>query len=239
MATQFSEADSAARKAASVLRDHILAGHEGEYLGSESELLERLGISRPTFRQAARLLEHEQLLVIKRGVGGGFYSRRPSIHTVANSAALYLHFKAATMADIFQSSRPLTEELVRQAVKCSDETLKKEMSDLVEQSKLISSLQAFFQVEEQFMSLLGRMCSNPVANLFIAILYQFGIRQKSMGFFLRYPERRAQWEENRVGIMNAILLGQEGDAVSLASFRGELLMSWVNAHEHEQDALYQ
>src|SRR5690554_8119325 len=90
MATQFSEADSAARKAASVLRDHILAGHEGEYLGSESELLERLGISRPTFRQAARLLEHEQLLVIKRGVGGGFYSRRPSIHTVANSAALYL-----------------------------------------------------------------------------------------------------------------------------------------------------
>src|SRR5690554_6008340 len=108
MATQFSEADSAARKAASVLRDHILAGHEGEYLGSESEVVERLGIRRPSFRQGARILEDGELLVIKRGGGGGFFSRRPSIHSVSYSAALFLPFKAGNIAGIFPSPRPLT-----------------------------------------------------------------------------------------------------------------------------------
>jgi len=50
---------SAAHRAAHALREDILAREDGELLGSEDELMERLGVSRPTLRQAARLLEHE------------------------------------------------------------------------------------------------------------------------------------------------------------------------------------
>ena len=54
-----------------VLRDEILELGDGDWLGSEDGVLERLRISRPTLRQAARVLEAEELLVVKRASTGG------------------------------------------------------------------------------------------------------------------------------------------------------------------------
>lgn len=65
-----------------MLRDEILQRDDGEWLGWEDDLVERLGVSRPTLRQAARLLEAEELLVVKRGTNGGLFARRPTTDTV-------------------------------------------------------------------------------------------------------------------------------------------------------------
>jgi len=57
---------SAPHETATVLREEILAyeGEEEEWLlGSEDEVLGQLGVSRPTLRQASRILEQEQLLL--------------------------------------------------------------------------------------------------------------------------------------------------------------------------------
>jgi len=51
---------SAGERAAQQLRQEILECGEGTLLGSEDELMKQFGISRPTLRQTARLLEHEQ-----------------------------------------------------------------------------------------------------------------------------------------------------------------------------------
>ena len=52
-------------------------GHFEARLPTERELESRYGVSRPTLRQAAALVGQEQLLHVRRGVGGGYFARRP------------------------------------------------------------------------------------------------------------------------------------------------------------------
>lgn len=71
---------------ARALRNDALRKPEGSLIGSEEELVERYGVSRPTLRQAASLVAQEQLVHVRRGVGGGYFTRRPDSHSVAHMA---------------------------------------------------------------------------------------------------------------------------------------------------------
>jgi DNA-binding FadR family transcriptional regulator len=55
------------------LRNRIIRGElpEGTMLPSEHDLIRQFGVSRPTLREAIRVLESEQLLEITRGLHGG------------------------------------------------------------------------------------------------------------------------------------------------------------------------
>ena len=106
----------AVRIASNQLREEILrADMPGEFLGSEEDLINRLSISRPTFRQVARLLELEQLLTIKRGPGGGFFSRRPSFQGIVHQATVCLVAHKATVAHLMSVGRQLICEAAVQA----------------------------------------------------------------------------------------------------------------------------
>src|SRR5438128_10233608 len=62
----------AAQVARRIENDIIDAGWPvGAVLGSESELLERYGVSRAVLREAVRLVEHHPVAVMRRGPGGG------------------------------------------------------------------------------------------------------------------------------------------------------------------------
>jgi DNA-binding FadR family transcriptional regulator len=86
---------------ASQLREEVLAAPAGAFLGSEAELVGRFDVSRPTFRQAAKLLEQEQLLVVKPGIRGGYFSRQPDSAAVAHMTNLYLQSRNATVEHVF------------------------------------------------------------------------------------------------------------------------------------------
>ena len=55
------------------LRRRILRGElvENDALPSESALMQRFGVSRPTLREAFRVLESESLISVRRGAHGG------------------------------------------------------------------------------------------------------------------------------------------------------------------------
>jgi GntR family transcriptional repressor for pyruvate dehydrogenase complex len=111
---------SAVRRAAAAIRQLVLACKDGALLGSKSEMLQRIGTSRPTFRQAAKLVEQEQLLLIKRGIGGGFFARRPASSGVAHMAAVYLHARRATVEDVIRAARPVFADIARNAAMRAD-----------------------------------------------------------------------------------------------------------------------
>ena len=68
----------AAELVADKLRRRIVRGElkEGDKLPAESTLIEALGVSRPTMREAFRILEVESLITVSRGARGGAFLQR-------------------------------------------------------------------------------------------------------------------------------------------------------------------
>ena len=102
------------------LRTQIQASPTGAYLGSEAEILRRLGVSSPTLRQAARLLEQQQLLSVARGKGGGYFGRRPDGGATTRAAALYLESVGTPISQVRSASLPLLIEAVRLAARSTN-----------------------------------------------------------------------------------------------------------------------
>jgi DNA-binding GntR family transcriptional regulator len=101
--------------AAGELRAIVLAEEPGALLGSEEALVARLGVSRSTVRQVARLLEREGLLRVRRGINGGYYGARPSIGTVESAVGTYLDTLGMDAEDLATVATLLWVETMRRA----------------------------------------------------------------------------------------------------------------------------
>jgi DNA-binding FadR family transcriptional regulator len=60
-------------------------------------------ISRPTLREAFRILESEGLITVRRGARGGARVQEPSADVVARYAGLVLQHRGATVADVLEA----------------------------------------------------------------------------------------------------------------------------------------
>ena len=99
------------------LRALIIAGElsEGDSLGHEPDLVERFGVSRPSLREALRILEAEGLITVVRGVRGGVVVHQPDERTTARSAAMVLQARNVPLADVFEARAQL-EPLAAKAI---------------------------------------------------------------------------------------------------------------------------
>lgn len=96
----------AAEIAVAALRRRVILGllAEGDALPSEDDLLVELGVSKPTLRQAIRILESESLVTVRRGAHGGIHVSVPRVETAAGYAATVLEYRGATTADLFEAA---------------------------------------------------------------------------------------------------------------------------------------
>lgn len=87
------------------LRRQIVRGElrAGESLPAENALTEVYGVSRPTLREAFRILETEQLITVRRGARGGATVHAPEASMVARYAALVLEHDGVSLADICEA----------------------------------------------------------------------------------------------------------------------------------------
>jgi len=99
------------------LRAMIVSGRlsEGDSLGREPELVERFGVSRPSLREALRILEAENLITVVRGVRGGVIVHEPDERMTARTASLVLRARNVSLADVFEA-RSLLEPLAARAI---------------------------------------------------------------------------------------------------------------------------
>jgi GntR family transcriptional repressor for pyruvate dehydrogenase complex len=92
--------ESAAQQIAGQIRAAMLGGdlEAGQRLPSELELAERYGVSRPTVREAMRLLSSEGLVRATRGAAGGTFTALPAPDAVAESLSetIELWFRAGS-----------------------------------------------------------------------------------------------------------------------------------------------
>jgi DNA-binding FadR family transcriptional regulator len=90
---------------ASNLRNRIVRGQlaEGEMLPSERELVQQFGTSRPTLREAIRILESERLVSVSRGLHGGARVRKPSAEVASRYVELILQARGISLADVYKT----------------------------------------------------------------------------------------------------------------------------------------
>ncbi|WP_426573938.1 FadR/GntR family transcriptional regulator [Aquihabitans sp. McL0605] len=97
------------------LRHLIVTGEldEGDPLGNEPDLIERFGVSRPSMREALRILETEGLISVRRGVLGGVFVHRPDRRQTARTVALVLQARNVSLADVFEARTIIEPAAVR------------------------------------------------------------------------------------------------------------------------------
>src|SRR6202007_308871 len=85
---------------AAKLREMILSREPDACVGSLHEVAQQLGVGVVTVQQAARILEHEGLLEVRRGPGGGYYGKRPDEAALERSMAAYLRVHGSASQEV-------------------------------------------------------------------------------------------------------------------------------------------
>lgn len=92
---------------ADTLRRMIISGElaAGDNLPPEPELMERMGVSRPTLREALRVLESESLIRPRPGSRSGAEVCAPSVEVAARYMGFVLQYTGVTLEDLLRARR--------------------------------------------------------------------------------------------------------------------------------------
>lgn len=119
-------APKAAAQIADRLRGQIVRGEfpPGEMLPSEKHMVVELGVSRPTLREAFRILESEGLITVLTGARGGPQVRLPDLSVASRHIGLYLQTRGTTLEDLMEAREEFESCCVRLlAQRCTREGL--------------------------------------------------------------------------------------------------------------------
>ena len=94
---------------ADALRQRILDGHlaDGELLANQENLLSEFAVSRPSLREALRILEAEGLITVRRGNVGGAVVHQPQARHAAYTLALVLQARQVPLDDVGNALKQL------------------------------------------------------------------------------------------------------------------------------------
>lgn len=92
---------------AAQLRRQVVRGtvKPGDKLPPETRLMEQFGVSRPTIREAFRILETEGLIVVRPGSRGGAQVAVPDQVAAARYVGLLLQLAGATIDDVYEARK--------------------------------------------------------------------------------------------------------------------------------------
>jgi DNA-binding FadR family transcriptional regulator len=222
----------AVRVAVAQLRRDCIAREPGTQLGQEDELLERYGISRPTLRQAAALVGQEQLLLIRRGPGGGYFAHRPEISSVSHMAAIFLQLQHTTMAEILLSTSTIRGELAPLAATNLSEEASHELEDFVTSDEAIADddydFIRFLRAELQQNDIVGRASGNRVLHLYMQISLELvSTLSKEEDILFNHPSRFLEWRHQRNRMLRSIL-NHDADIARIEANRlGAMILQWL------------
>jgi DNA-binding FadR family transcriptional regulator len=169
------------KKAAQAIADHIRAligsGElvQGDALPPEAVLLEQFHVSKPTLREAFRILEAESLLETRQGAGGGVFVTRPDLTVASRHIGLYLQLSNTTIADVF-AAHELVEPIAVRLLALSHTD--KDIADLraaIDEIKALAltarpSSQAWSAASYRFHEMLWDRCGNNTVAAQISVL---------------------------------------------------------------------
>jgi len=163
----------AAELIADSIRRQITLGklREGEPLPAESKLMTQFGVSRPTLREAFRILETDGLILVRRGAGGGARVRLPQDSTAARTFGMLLQIRGATLQEVLQTRTiiepPLASQLAINRTNADVETLR---AHIALERESIEDFEKFGMATAMLHELLVKHAGNTVLALMVGML---------------------------------------------------------------------
>ncbi|HXY94335.1 MAG TPA: GntR family transcriptional regulator [Acidimicrobiia bacterium] len=184
------------------LRSMIVTGelHDGESLGRESDLVERFGVSRPSLREALRILEAEGLILVVRGVRGGVVVRQPDERFTARNAALVLQYRNTTLADVHEARSIIEPAAARMLASARDRrAAADELRGLIDaQRDVIDDPVAFGKANAEFHERLVALAGNQTLEIVAEMLNE--IVERAVTAVSQSPPAKSSLAVRRRGI---------------------------------------
>jgi len=160
------------------IEDEIIADGwvVGRVVGSESDLVERYGVSRAVFREAMRIVDHHGVAEMRRGPGGGLVVAAPDLGAMVRAVSLQLHHEKISSEQVLEARRALELEVARLAAKRitaeGRARLEAFLADEEQQIKLTRAGQRARGdlPSHDFHILLADLCGNPAMRLFVQMV---------------------------------------------------------------------
>lgn len=166
---------------AAELRRHIVTGRlkPGDKLHPENVLQNEFAISRPTMREALRLLEAESLISITRGKHGGARVTAIDLGAVADQVGVFLQLAGTTLEDVWLARTVIEPPALGLLAASGDEIALAALEANIARARDAArdDLMGYADLSAEFSMLITRHCGNRTIHLMASLIYDIIRRQ--------------------------------------------------------------
>jgi DNA-binding FadR family transcriptional regulator len=169
----------AAEIIAQAIRRRIVLGElvEGSALPIEADMMAQFDVSRPTLREAIRLLEAEGLVRVLRGAKGGVRICTPQEESTAQTLGFLLQFRGATLAEVLEARAFLEPRLAaRLAGAATAEDIQALRDHVAHEAAVIEDFDRFGRATAEFHRLLVQRAGNVALAVIVSMLDDIFVR---------------------------------------------------------------
>ncbi len=205
---------------AGTLRRMVVEGtlKDGDFLPNEAELMTHFGVSRPTLREAVRVLESERLVEVRRGSRTGARVRVPGAEIVARPAGLLLELSGATVADLLTAKSGI-EPMAARLLAASGSTdaydkLERMLADDIPagwQSGQLAEATGAFHLR------VVQLSGNATLSIVAGMLHEITVRHTAFVFNERRPVSKDDYDKLTRSYRRLLKLMRAGDAAGAES----------------------
>jgi DNA-binding FadR family transcriptional regulator len=145
---------------------------EGDALLPESDLMAEFGVSRPTLREAFRILESEGLITVTRGSRGGARVHAPAVSSVARYAGLYLQYKGTPLEDVVAARALVEPPAARTLARRNQPTDCERLRSLIEEERVVEDdPKRISELLTRFHELIMELAGSDTLSLVVGMLH--------------------------------------------------------------------
>jgi DNA-binding FadR family transcriptional regulator len=224
----------AAEIAAAELRRQIVTGRlrPGDKLHPESILQTEFNISRPTLREALRLLESESLITISRGKHGGARVISLDLGAAARQVGVFLQIGGTTLHDVWLARTVIEPPAAALLAAIRNPVALAELEANIEEARVAAKndLLRYADLSAEFSLLITKHCGNKTLHLLASLIYDI-IRKQHEHVTARTLSKASVDKLRQESIrsrVKALSLLRAGKATALETF-------WRSHLEHMRD----
>lgn len=164
----------AAELVASTLRRQIVSGElkQDDALPSEALIMQQFQVSRPTLREAFRILESESLIHVRRGARGGARVQVPDGDVAARYVGYVLEYRGTAMADVYHARAELEVPLARLlAENAKPKQVARLKAAIAAAAECLDDPEAYAQHDTAFHLLVAELAGNETLEVLLQMVY--------------------------------------------------------------------